>query len=133
MGAGVVAGRARYGFGVVALAVVAILVLGRLSGGDGDASGSSATPAFSVAPRSSGRPVTPSAPGARKPGGDAPRPILVRRFVPGGGERSVLRAARVSASGPHLVVVHVNGMLHQFEGRGDHDRADPFTPLPERV
>jgi len=31
------------------------------------------------------------------------------------------------------MVVHVNGLLHQFEGSGGHDRADPFTPLPERV
>ncbi|MER7665414.1 MULTISPECIES: hypothetical protein [unclassified Streptomyces] len=31
------------------------------------------------------------------------------------------------------MIVHVNGLLHQFEGRGAYDRADPFTPLPERV
>ncbi|MFF3485584.1 hypothetical protein ACFYXC_20275 [Streptomyces sp. NPDC002701] len=29
--------------------------------------------------------------------------------------------------------MHVNGLLHQFESHGGYDRADPFTPLPERV
>ncbi|MEU0297987.1 hypothetical protein ABZ252_00670 [Streptomyces sp. NPDC006175] len=43
------------------------------------------------------------------------------------------RAAHASASGPHAVVVHVNGLLHQFEGSGGYDRTDPFAPLPEQV
>ncbi|MGW7284995.1 hypothetical protein ACWGH4_05780 [Streptomyces sp. NPDC054847] len=128
-------GRARYGAGVVALAGVAVLIglLGRPSGGDGDTGGSAPTPAFSVAPGSSGRPVTPTAPVP-----ETPAETRLDLFSFGGlcqeeGSRPVPRAARVSASGPRPLVVHVNGLLHQFEGRGGYDRADPFTPLPERV
>ncbi|WP_419992412.1 hypothetical protein [Streptomyces boninensis] len=45
----------------------------------------------------------------------------------------VARAARVSSSGPHPLVVHVNELLHQFKAPGGYGRVDPFTPLPERV
>ncbi|MFC8869802.1 hypothetical protein ACFUAC_19510 [Streptomyces sp. NPDC057148] len=125
------AGRARCGAGVVVLAGVAVLIglLGRPAGSDGDTGGPVATPAFSVAPGSSGRPVTPV----------PERPVETRLnlFSFDGlcqeeGSRPVPPAARVSASGPRPVVVHVNGLLHQFEGRG-RDRTDPFAPLPERV
>ncbi|MGW4023077.1 hypothetical protein [Streptomyces sp. NPDC005009] len=129
------AGRARYWAGVVALTGVAVLIglLARSSGGDGDTGGSAAAPAFSVAPGSSGRPVTPT---ASVP--ESPVETRLNLFSFGGlcqedGSRPVPRAARVSASGPRPLVVHVNGLLRQFEGAGGYDRADPFTPLPERV
>jgi hypothetical protein len=31
------------------------------------------------------------------------------------------------------LVVHADGLLHSFEHRDGFDRADPFTPTPERV
>ncbi|MDT0571741.1 hypothetical protein RM704_30515 [Streptomyces sp. DSM 3412] len=127
--------RVRYGAGVVVLAAVAVLIglLGRPSGGDGDPGADSAIPAFSVAPGSAGRPITPTAPVP-----ESPVETRLNLFSFGGlcqedGSRPVPRAARVSASGPRPLVVHVNGLLHQFEGSGGYDRADPFTPLPERV
>ncbi|MGW0291131.1 hypothetical protein [Streptomyces tuirus] len=129
------AGRVRYGAGVVALAGVAVLVglLGRPSGDGGDTGGSAATPAFSVAPGHSGRPVTPTATVPERPA-----ETRLGLFSFGGlcheeGSRPVPRAAPVSGPGPRPVVVHVNGLLRQFEGRGGYDRTDPFSPLPEQV
>ncbi|WP_307783937.1 hypothetical protein [Streptomyces spinoverrucosus] len=117
------------------LTAVAVLIglLGRPSGGDGNPGTDAATPAFSVAPSSSGQPITPTAPAP-----ESPVETRLNLFSFGGlcqedGSRPVPRAARVSASGPHPLVVHVNGLLHQFKGSGGYDRTDPFTPLPERV
>ncbi|MFF9049399.1 hypothetical protein [Streptomyces parvulus] len=127
--------RVHYGAGVAVLAAVAVLIglLGRPSGGDGDTGADASPPAFSVEPGPSGWPVTPTAPAP-----ESPAETRLNLFSFGGlcqedGRRPVPRAARVSASGPRPLVVHVNGLLHQFEGSGRHDRADPFAPLPERV
>lgn len=127
-------GRARYGAGVVALAGVAVLVwlLVRPSGGDGQADESAGDPAFSIAPGSSGRPVTPTTPAP-----ESSTETRLNLFSFGSLCRDqaqpVPRAARVSSSGPHPLVVHVNELLHQFKAPSGYDRVDPFTPLPERV
>ncbi|WP_395571920.1 hypothetical protein [Streptomyces sp. BK79] len=127
--------RVHYGAGVVVLTVVAVLIgwLGRPSGGDGDTDADAATPAFSVDPGSSGRPVTPTVPAPESQAETRLDLFSFAGLCQEGGSRPVPRAARVSASGPRPLVVHVNGLLHQFEGSGGYDRADPFTPLPERV
>lgn len=129
------AGRARYVAGVVALVGAAVLIglLGRPSGGDGGTGGSAAAPAFSVAPGSSGRPVAPTTSVPESPVEGRLDLFSFRGLCQEEESRPVPRAARVSESGPHPLVVHVNGLLHQFEGSGGYDRADPFTPLPERV
>lgn len=131
------AGLARYGAGAVAVAGLAVLIglLGRPSGdaGDGVTGGSAATPAFSLAPGSSGRPVTPTAPVPETPVETRLSLFSFGDLCRAAGSRPVPAAARVSASGPRPLVVHVDGLLHSFEHRDGFDRADPFTPMPERV
>lgn len=133
-------GRTRAGFlaGVVALIVLAVLValLARPSDRDDGSGGTGASaPAFSVDPGASGRPVTPT-PNNLAPGSTAEERLSLFSFTgvcQGGRPRPVPRAARVSASGPHPLVVHVNGLLHQFADSGGYDHVDPFTPPPEQV
>ena len=127
--------QARFWGRVVALLGVALLVglLGRSSGESGGGGTEAAVPDFSVEPGPSGQPVAPSGPVPVTTAEERFDLFSFRGICQGEAPRPVPRAARVSASGLHPLVVHVNGLLHQFAGSGGRDRVDPFTPLPEQV
>ncbi|GGQ29931.1 hypothetical protein GCM10010233_54150 [Streptomyces pseudogriseolus] len=123
--------------GVVALIGLAVLIalLGRPSDRDDGSGGTGASaPAFSVDPGPSGRPVTPT-PAGPTPGSTAEEPLSLfssTGVCQGGRPRPVPRAARVSASGPHPLVVHVDGLLHQFADTGGYDTSTPSRRRPSR-